>query len=359
MARSAIARIHSSNLQYNYERLKQIAKEAEIMSIVKADAYGHGLKNVVPSLLECGCRHFGVTDANEGACLRNLLTRFTQMTTHVEITLLSGIFDQEDVNLSKANNLMPVITELDHLDMLVSGGFMGSVWIKVNTGMNRIGALNPTKLYRECLAKGVTVRGLMTHLACADEPQNSLNDFQLKKFQGEFKDMPDDLPRSVLNSAGLVSFSSYRFDVVRPGIALYGSEPSELDKIGLKPVMSLIGKIIQIRKVSKGEAISYGASFVPTKDMRVAIVSLGYADGLPRALSNQGHAIVNEHKVRIVGRICMDYTLIDVSGLRVTCGDEVEFWGENVLADDLADMLNTISYELVTGVGQRVKRVKQ
>jgi len=359
MSRPAFARINLHHLQHNYQLLTRQAGTAQIMAIVKANAYGHGLDLIAPTLFEAGCRCFGVTDAKEGAKLRDILG-YEDKNYDSEITLLSGIFDREEAALAAKAVLSPAITAPEQMDMLQHAGFSGSVWIKVDSGMNRLGAQVPKTLIDQCQKADIKVRGIMSHLACADRPEHLLNRKQAEQFMQLLKDLsPPQLPASLLNSAGMVSMPEHSLDVVRPGIALYGSEPIPNQPLGLKPVMQLSGAVMQIRDIPAGAQVSYGATFRADKAMRIAVVSMGYADGLPRALSNRGHAFFAGKKLAIVGRVCMDYTMVDVTDIDIHPGDAVEFWGEHILANDVAASIDTISYTLFTGVGARVQRMAE
>jgi len=355
MSRPAIAWINLDHLRYNYRLLKQRLGRAETMAIVKANAYGHGLNLVAPALYAEDCRNFGVSDANEGETLRKLLSD-NDRCNKAEIVLLSGVFDLEDARLACSEHLIPAITEHAQIDLLLKAGFRDSVWIKVNSGMNRLGAANPKTLLHECLQMGLEVRGIMSHLACGDMPEHPQNQSQARMFTQICEDIVSDIPRSLLNSGGIIAMPEYALDIVRPGIALYGSEPVSNRPLGLKPVMSLTGQIMQIRDISAGETVSYGASFTAAKAMRIAVISLGYADGVPRELSNCGLVSCNGQELPITGRVCMDYTMVDASNAEIDNGDTVEFWGNSLLADEVATKLGTISYTLFTGVGERVRR---
>ena len=353
MSRPAIARINLNHLQHNYRLLQRRAVHSEIMAVVKADAYGHGLDLVAPALFAAGCRHFGVTDAVEGCFLHQLL----DSEESVEITLLSGIFDTEDARLAAQHRLTPAITESAQLKLLQQADFHAQAWIKVDSGMHRLGSNDPAALRSQCNKQGVKVRGIMSHLACADMPEHPLNRRQLVAFQNLRNQAGADLPASLLNSAGMVMMPEHGMDMVRPGVALYGSEPVADQPLGLKPVMQLTGAVMQIREIPAGAQVSYGATFCADRAMRIAVVSLGYGDGLPRALGNRGEAFFEGHKLPVVGRVCMDYTMLDVTDIDIHPGDAVEFWGDHIPAADVARSLDTISYTLFTGVNRRVQRM--
>jgi len=349
MTRPVRALINLAHLRHNY-RLLDAWTDARTMAVVKADAYGHGLALVAETLYRAGCRDFAVTDADEGARLRGLLADRT-----VRITLLSGIYDERDAQLAQQHTLQPAIYDPRQLALLARAGFHGTLWLKCDTGMNRLGADDVESLCRQCERQRLHIAGLMSHLACADVPSHPLNARQAETLAALAARL--DLPASLLNTAGMLAMPSQAMDVVRPGIGLYGIEPVAEKALGLRPVMQLRSRIVHLRSVRRGEGISYGASFIAPRSMRVAIVAAGYADGVPRMLSNRGRVLLRGHAIPIVGRVCMDYTIVDVSEQAAEIGDEVEFWGMRLPADRVAAQADTIAYELFTGVGARVPRL--
>jgi len=349
--RPAIAYLHLDHLIHNYRLLQQRAHKASVMAVVKADAYGHGLEHIAPALAAEGCQSFAVTDAEEGTKLRQLIQ------TGASITLLSGLFDANDASLAQASELTPVVTEQRHLQWLLEAGFEGEVWLKINTGMQRLGADNPQQLIATCHELNIPLAGIMSHLACADSPEHPLNRVQADSFSSLHQTLAPQLPASLLNSAGLIALPEFQYDVIRPGIALYGAEPVALEPMGLKPVMEFTGEIMQIREVQEATTLSYGASFIAERDMHVALVCVGYGDGLPRALSNRGAASFEGQRLPIVGRICMDYCLLDCSNSSLAVGDTVSFWGHDISPNEVAESIDTIPYTLMTGVNKRVHRI--
>jgi len=348
--RPAYARIDLTALQHNVALLQRRAGSASVMAVVKADAYGHSVDLIAPSLMAAGCSHFAVTDSSEGIALRRIIGN------GATISLLSGIFDADDAAAATAFALSPAVTEPWHLDLLHRAGFAGRVWLKINTGMQRFGTGDLFALYRHAEQLSIAAAGLMSHLACADEPDHPLNREQLRRFLACRELLPQ-IPATLLNSAGIASLPQACFDFVRPGLALYGSEPIAAQPFGLQPVMSLRARAIQIRHIAAGTPVSYAASYVSTRPMRLALLPLGYADGLPRHLSNLGYGLFAGQRLPIVGRICMDYCLLDVSDTQLCEGDEVEFWGAHLPASEVADLAGTIAYELFTGVGKRIPRL--
>jgi len=349
--RPAIAHIHLANLLHNYQLLRQHAERAQIMAVVKADAYGHGLKCISQTLQQAGCEYFAVTDTNEGAQLRSYLGK------EANIILLSGLFEPIEADICQIHNLTPVITDEKHIGWLYEQSFTGKVWLKVDTGMQRLGAENPEKLIQLCHQYQIRLAGIMSHLACADTPDHPLNLIQADAFYQLHQAIASHLPASLLNSAGLIALPQHKHDIIRPGIALYGAEPVPHEPMGLKPVMQLSGKVMQIREIEKGVTLSYGASYTAEKDMSVALICVGYGDGLPRALSNKGYAEFQNQHLPIVGRICMDYCLLDITHSDLKVDDTVTFWGESLSPNTVAEMLDTIPYTLMTGINQRVRRI--
>jgi len=349
--RPAFAHIHLKNLLHNYQLLRRRAEGAQIMAVVKADAYGHGLKCISQTLQQAGCEYFAVTDACEGERLRGYLGEKSS------IILLSGLFESSEAEVCQIQNLTPVLTEEKHVQWLSEQGFTGKGWLKVDTGMQRLGAENPEKLIKLCHQHQISLAGIMSHLACADTPEHPLNLIQADAFYQLHQAIAPHLPASLLNSAGLIALPQHKHDMIRPGIALYGAEPVPHEPMGLKPVMQLSGKVMQIRDVERGSTLSYGASYTADKDMRIALICVGYGDGLPRALSNKGYAEFQGKYLPIVGRVCMDYCLLDITHSDLKVDDTVTFWGESLSPNTVAEILDTIPYTLMTGINQRVHRI--
>ncbi|MDQ6963516.1 MAG: alanine racemase [Mariprofundales bacterium] len=370
MSRPVIARMSSEALIDNYNTIRQLAGEAVIMAVVKADGYGHGMVEAATRLWDAGCDSFAVTDASEGVALRQALQEHARQVEEsagsgeesgrsaAEITLLSGIFDDEDTAAVVAHRLVPVIHDKEEVARLRRARFNGRLWLKMETGMNRLGAEQARQLLDRCFRCRWPVAGLLSHLACADEADHPLNAQQAERMRSYLNLMGPGLSGSLLNSAGLITMPQFAFDVVRPGIALYGAQPTAESTCNLHPVMSLEAEIMQIHRVDAGAVISYGGEFVADNPMRVAVVAAGYGDGIPRRASSCGGVVIHKgKKLPMVGRVCMDYTIIDVSGITAKVGDRVQFWGDMLPVDEVATSCETISYELFTGVNARVPRL--
>ncbi|HIP06600.1 MAG TPA: alanine racemase [Mariprofundaceae bacterium] len=351
--RPASLTIDLNHLVENYHLLQQQAGKAAIMAVVKANAYGHGLLPIAQALYQCGCRSFAVTDATEGIQLRQTTA------LDASIILFSGIDNIDDAKVCVQHQLSPVCVHSTQLAMLQKADFKGSVWLKVDTGMNRLGAEGLALLISEVEQAKFQLAGIMSHLACADTPEHPLNLQQIKRFKQIQQDTLAPA-YSLLNSAGLIAFpSNIPTDIVRPGLALYGIEPITDQPLGLKPIAELGSQIIQIRNIKQGESVSYNGTWVAPYDMRIAIVAMGYADGLPRLLSNQGHAWHPLGALPIVGRVCMDYCMLAVEDANIKQGDKVVFFGSQdnqPRANQVAAQCQTIAYELFTHLSERLHR---
>jgi len=352
--RPATLTINLSHLIWNYRLLQQHAPETNIMAVVKANAYGHGLIPVSTALYQVGCRSFAVTDAEEGASLREHLNH------DANIAIFSGVFDSEDANHCKTHQLSPVLTKVSQLELLKNTSFSGEVWLKVDTGMNRLGSINIQELSKTVSQlPHIQLAGIMSHLACADTPENPMNQQQLATFQ-TLRSQTTAPQYSLFNSAGSLAFSHImQTDIIRPGIALFGMEPIIDKQYGFKPVADLSSQVIQLRQIKRGENVSYGTSWVAQVNTTIAVVALGYADGLPRILSNQGFAWCNGKLLPIVGKVCMDYCMLEVHDCNIAVGNKVVFFGSaqgQPNAQQVATQCQTISYEIFTQLGPRLNR---
>ncbi len=344
------AEIDLRALRHNYRKLCQRVPGAACLAVVKADAYGHGLDHVARALFEEGCRQFAVGDAHEGARLRLLLDM-----RDVEILLLGGVVNLAEAVLCRRQSLTPVLSARWQVPLLWQAGYDRNVWLKIDTGMARTGAEDPPGLRHACLQSGMRVVGILSHLACADTPEHPMNQRQIERVRQWSARMPG-LRVSLLNTAGLAYFSGHAWDMVRPGIGLYGAEAFSR-AMGLRPVMRLSAPVMQIRSLRMGEAVGYGASFVAPRAMRIAVVRAGYADGVPRALSHGGRVWFAKRRLPIVGRVCMDYCMVDLENAPARVGDRVVFWGAEHDVAEVAEQAGSIAYELLTRVGPRVPRI--
>jgi alanine racemase len=348
--RSATLVIDLDALSRNYARLRAAAAPAECAAVVKADAYGLGVAPVAKRLLREGCARFFVATAAEAAELRALAPG-------VEIYALEGARDGELETLAAAR-ATPVLCSLEQIERWRG---RGRALLQIDTGMGRLGlsSRDVEELERrpELLA-GIDVELVVTHLACADEPEHPLNCLQLEAF--------DRLRRrlaaarvSIGNSAGTLTGGAQRGDVVRPGIGLYGGNPFADQPNLFEPVVTLRAPIVQIRDVDSAQTVGYGATFGIAPPARLAVVALGYADGYLRALGNRGVVAIAGRRAPVIGRVSMDLICCDVTALPhdlVRVGESVEAIGPNVPLDDVAEAAGTIGYEILTRLSPRLKR---
>ena len=357
--------IDLSALAHNFAEVKSlVAPGTKIMGIVKSDAYGHGLLPVSRVLEKHGVDRLGVAHLHEAMDLR-------RNGVAVPVVVLCGVRTKEEAGVAIEEGLIPVLFD-EEMAEAVAGecrrrGAKLRVLVKVDTGMGRLGI--PDSGLRTSLKKimdheELIIEGLMSHLSSADEPTRDFTNAQLGSFREAIltgHSIGLDLPMNTLaNSAGIARYRDSHFQMVRPGILLYGGVPApQCSKpLNLKPVMHLRGEILQIREMPQGRPISYGHTYYTQGLQRIAVTSVGYGDGVSRSLSNRGKVLINGQKVNILGRVCMNMTMADVTGLGdVRPGDEVVFLGSQgdrcITGDEMAAWAQTISYEVFCSIGQR------
>ena len=349
-------------LQTNWRLLGQKALPVECAAVVKADGYGCGIEQVGAALAKTGCRTFFVADLSEARRLRAIAPEAV-------IYVLDGVLPGSGPAFAQAY-ARPVIgslVELAEWDHFVAGeDWRGGAALHVDTGMNRLGmsaeevvALAP-RMQKE--NHGITL--LMSHLACAETPDHPLNDRQIRLFR-EIRVQFRGLPASLANSSGIFLGDAAHCDLVRPGAALYGVNPTPGHPNPMRPVVNLQGRIIQVRSVAKGDRVGYGAAWTAKRPSRIAVVAVGYADGYPRAASAAdgalgAQAIVAGKRCPLSGRISMDLLVIDVTDVpesNVRRGELATLIGGDISVDDLAAFGGTIGYEVLTRLGRRYHRI--
>jgi len=339
-------RIDLDALAANYQAFRETAAPSSCAAVVKADAYGLGAVPVARRLWREGCRDYFVASAAEGVLLRQALAR-------ARIFVFEGA-EPDNLPALVDAGLIPVLNHEGQLACwrTMAGGPPAAV--HVDTGMNRLGFdwTVPAALFT-----GLQIPLLVTHLACADEPAHPLNALQLARF-AEVRARFPGVPVSIGNSAATLGGPGAAGDLGRPGIGLFGGNPfaGGVDN-PLAPVVTLEGRILQVRDVAGDASVGYGASFRAPAPMRLAIVGVGYADGLPRLLSNRGEVLVAGERRPIVGRVSMDLTAVDVTALPVGPGDWVEFFGRGIPLDEMAGWAQTLGYEVLTRLGPRLARI--
>ena len=363
--RQVWAEVNLQTLKENYFKLQAHTK-SEMMPIVKADAYGHGVLPVVKTLKECGARRFGVALLEEALEIKRAFPELAVM------VIGATEIDQFDVLVRE--EIIPAIFQLSQAQVLseeaVKQNRIARLHIKVDTGMNRIGFHESeiSNIVKIADLPNLYIEGIFTHFATSDQEDLSFAREQLKRFQtfcDKLKDAGLEIPiRHTANSAAILQFPEAHFELVRPGISLYGLTPSSQvgGNAGLKPVMTWKAKITHVKEIKKGESVSYGRTFHAAYPTRVATIPVGYADGLRRILSNRGEMLVRGRRSAIIGRICMDQTMLDVTKIQeVRVGDIVTVLGEDgyekITATEMADWMGTINYEVVCGISKRVPRI--
>lgn len=349
-------------LAANWRELARRAAPAQCAAVVKADAYGCGLEPVTAALAKAGCETFFVAHLDEGRRARAVAPRAT---IYVLNGLLPGL-----ASAYAGCNLHPVIGSLAELAewkaFVATTAWHGGAALHVDTGMNRLGLSfdEAAWLARQPQAERGELVLLMSHLACAETPDHPLNARQIAAF-GELRAMYPGMPASLANSSGIFLGPDAHHDMVRPGVALYGGNPTPLHINPMRPVVRLQARVLQIRTVAAGETVGYTAAWTASRASRIAVLSLGYGDGILRAASARDHkpggeAIVAGRPCPFAGVISMDLLAVDVTRLPEDVprrGDLVTLLGEEISVDDLASHAGTISYEMLTSLGRRYARI--
>jgi alanine racemase len=336
----------------NWQLLAALSLPAQTGAVVKADAYGLGLQPVAKALADAGCDSFWVATLDEAVALRQLLPR-------VRIAVLG---DQVEPNIQEfiGNRLTPVLNHPGAVEAWQRWAAPAAAWLHLDTGMHRLG-LSPSEW--QALQAGTSdwqaagIGGLMSHYACADDPDHPQNAQQRDRALAAAN--ASGLRLSLGNSSGIYLGAEFRGDTVRPGMALYGLNPTPHTANPMQRVVTLEVQVLQVRQVdAEAGAVGYGASAAATPGQTLATVALGYADGLHRALSGKGQVFFAGQVAPIVGRVSMDSIVVDVSHITepVRPGDWAEVIGPNQSADALADMAGTIGYEILTSLGARYVR---
>ena len=370
MERRTRAEINLDALAHNMREIRRITNpNAKILATVKADAYGHGAVECVNELLKNGADRFSVATLDEAVELRRVFP-------DIEIQLL-GSSMESDAQTIIENNIIPNAYTFEFAktlsDIALKLNKSVKIHIKIDTGMSRIGYVvndgDNQDVIDEILAISklpmVEIEGIFSHFSTSDEADTSYTDLQFKRFMyvcDELKDKGLYIPiKHICNSAGIMMYPEYHLDMVRPGIILYGMYPSnDVDKsvIDLKYVMTLKSTITYVKEIEQGRGVSYGKKYIADGAVRIATVPIGYADGYSRLLSEKAKIQVGNNVFPVVGRICMDQCMIDVSGVNnINRGDEALIFGDGkVTADDIAQWMGTINYEITCMVSRRIPR---
>ncbi len=367
MLRATCAEIDLNAIARNLQNIRERVQPSQIMAVVKADAYGHGMTEVAQVALENGASYLGVALLEEGVELR-------QKGIKAPVLVFGGFFENQiddylRFNLQFTLYDMPRARALNYKAQLL--GKQATVHVKVDTGMGRVGVAweNGVNFIKNILElKQLNVVGLYTHFATSDEKDKAFAYMQLERFNHLLKQLEENHIRIPLvhaaNSGAILDIPEAYFNMVRPGVMMYGYYPSRQtsESIAISPAMTLKSRIIYLKSIKEGETVSYGRTFKATHPTYIATVPVGYADGYNRLLSNRGEVLIAGRRYPVVGRVCMDQILVDVGqDSHIKTGDEVVLMGrqgdEEISIYEICEKLNTIPYEVTCWVSKRVPRV--
>jgi len=366
--RPTIAEIDLGALRSNFRALRAVATHGELMVVVKADAYGHGAVTVARTLIDEGCRHFGVATLDEARELREAGIR-------TRVYLQAGFFAEQVAEIV-ALDLTPFVFDASMIGLLdraaaSAGRIDFPIHVKIDSGATRLGVMPadiPDVIAAVRAASAVRLEGVCTLLANAGDPKSPITDAQLRVFNHAIDTMKAaGMKPSVIhvaNSAALVLRHDSHFNLARPGLAIYGLPPvtAVRERVELRPVMAFKTRLMQIKRAPAGSGVGYGHTFVTPCESLIGVLPVGYADGYRRGLQHGGEVIVRGARAPVVGAVSMDLTTIDITDIAgASVGDEVILWGESggetISVNDVARLAQTISYEMLCTVGKRVPRV--
>lgn len=358
MNHNSILEVNLSSFKHNYNEIKKLLnKDTEIMPILKDNAYKTYINTKIDLLNELGVKIIGLAKVDEGIEMRKL--GFSK-----EIFILNPPFDC-DLQKIADYNLTIGCGGIDLLKKLKTYPANFNIHMEIGTGMGRTG-IRPSKVLDYINevkdSSNITITGIYTHFSCSDCDKEYTKK-QISSFNYALDIAKKELPNlkyiHTCNSAGIIDFPEAHFNLVRPGIILYGHYPNEelKEKINLKPVTKLKAKISFLKEVSTGTSISYGRTFTTKRDSKIATVPIGYADGVRRSLSNKGKVIINGKLAPIIGNVCMDCFMVDVTDIDANVNDDVFIWdNENITVEDIANIYTTINYEVLTGISENIYR---
>lgn len=349
---AASIELSSTALQHNARKAREYAPKSKLIAVIKANAYGHGAL-VVAQILAAEVDAFAVARLDEAVALRNAGIK-------QKILVLQGFSQAEELNVFLQQKLDAVVHSDYQIELLETQPVSAklSVWLKIDTGMNRLGVQSAQ--FKSLLARlRAVVHDIkfMTHFANAD----NRNDAKTKQQEACFLATigSESGARSIANSAAIVAWPSAHLDWNRAGLMLYGASPminESAQALGLKPVMQFCARVIALKEIKKGVAVGYGSTWVAPKDTQIAVISAGYGDGYPRHAKSSTPVLINQQRALLIGRVSMDMLTVDVTGCSsVKIGDQAILWGEGLPIDEIADCADTIAYTLMCGITARVK----
>ncbi|NLO38700.1 MAG: alanine racemase [Ruminiclostridium sp.] len=365
------AEINLDHIGHNVREIaKRVGKMTEMMAVVKADAYGHGIFETVPTLLESGASRLAVSMLDEAIQLRDIGVKVPILVlSYTDPVRAEEIIEYGITQTVFSHDLAQALSKA-----AVKLGKQARIHIKIDTGMTRVGFSPGYSAIKDVVEinqlPGIIIEGLFSHFASADEAEREYTLLQYEMFESivqELNRIGILIPvKHISNSGGILQYPTLDLDMVRPGIILYGLYPSdEVDKtvIELKPAMSLKAKVVMVREVEPGVPVSYGRTYTTKRKSRIATIPIGYADGYSRLLSNTGRVLIHGEYAPVLGRVCMDQCMVDVTDIPtpVKTGDEVVLFGKQgnreITVEEVAALSQTVNYEVVCLIGKRVPRV--
>lgn len=363
------AEINIDNIDSNLKAIREyVGYDKEIMAVIKADGYGHGAIPIARHLYKAGICSIGVATLQEAISLR-------KMNINIPIIVL-GYVPKEECEDLVLHEIIPTVFKYSAAkeisDTAVRLGELANIHIKIDTGMNRLGFFPNEDSLKEIekisLLPNIKIEGIFTHFAQADSEDRTYTNYQInifKDFLLRLKEIGINIPKlHACNSSGIINYKEAHFNMVRAGIALYGLYPAKAmeKQVNLKPSLSLKSNIIYLKDVEKGAAISYDSTYITSGKCKVATIPVGYGDGYPRSLSSRGRVLIKGEYAPIIGKICMDQFMVDVTKIQDVCeGDEVVLIGSqgnnSITVEEIARLDNTINYEIVCQLGKRIPRV--
>lgn len=338
----AILEVNLNKIINNYNKLKSLSGSAKCAAVVKANCYGLGDKEICLKLEKENCQDFFVATINEAISLRKYIKE-------ANIYILNGP-NQNEISHYKNYNLTAILNNQEQIDYWQETNLPCN--IHLDTGMNRLGVKN----IRKDELRNLNIQYIMSHLACGDEKNNPYNLEQLNKFENFYRENPE-YKYSLANSSGIFLGKNFRYDMVRAGCALYGINPC--DKNNMENIVTLKAKIINISNIDSQEYVGYGATYRAKHKIRLATLGIGYADGYNRLLGNRSYVYFKKHKIPVIGRISMDLVTIDITNIadnEIENNMYVELINNHIDVNIMAKLCNTIGYEILTSIGNRVKR---
>lgn len=358
------ARINLGALRHNLQIAKDRVGTGDVLAVVKADAYGHGME-VVAATLQHGADKFAVASLDD-------VVRLRVAGIMKPIICLSGFYCRDEVAKFIKHDAVAVIYDEVQLQILRDYSVSPvenktiKLWLKVDTGMGRLGfcpSRIETLVAELAQLEGVELVGVLTHFSNADQPLDDKNQQQFDSFSNLIYQLKRNFPElkfSISNSAAILSRTDSVFDMVRPGIMLYGASPilgQSAQDLDLRSVMTFESELISIREIKQGSTVGYGGTWRAPADMQIGVVAVGYGDGYPRHAPIGTPLLVNGHRTQLLGRVSMDLISLDLSEIDAKVGDKVTLWGEGLPIEEIAARAETISYELLCGVTERVTRI--